>query len=90
MVTWDILFIFVDRCEVQNRSVLENLQHRYLECIEYMLPVNHPGEVNLVAKVLQILVDLRTVTELILSGLRQISHVIDFKQYPIVHHVLFT
>ena len=82
--------MFADRCEVENRSVLENLQEMYLESLEYLLPRNHPGEQNVVAKVLQILVDLRTAAEIVLSGLRQISRFVDFKQYPLVRHVLFT
>ena len=83
--------VFADRCEISNRQALEQIQDMYLEALEILLPVNHPDEDNILAKVLQVLVDLRSVSEAVRSGLRQItSRLIDFSQFPLVHHIIFS
>ena len=60
----------------------------YIEALEIQLPGNHPDTEHIFAKTLQLIADLRTVTQCVYNGLRGLLKYTNAKKYPLVHDIL--
>ncbi|XP_052763249.1 nuclear receptor ROR-alpha B-like isoform X2 [Mya arenaria] len=52
-----------DQCELKDRAKVESIQEKLFVCLQHMLNVRHGGTGNLLYKIVDIITELRTLTE---------------------------
>ena len=64
---------------------MNQIQERYTNCLDMVLQRNHPGQKHMLAKLLQVLADLRNFSPLVKAGFSQkLNNVVDVNQFPIM------
>lgn len=74
--------------ELEERETIDRVKEMYVEAMEICLPVNHPHVEHIFAKTLQMITDVRTVSQAVNNGLRAILKYTDAKKYPLLHDIL--